>query len=563
MKKTIKVLTLVLFSALVLCTNLSSAITFYVSNTGNDSNTGDKIENPWKTIKRVNKHYFTPGDTISFKGGDTFKGAIDKHLDYDNSTDYVVINSYGSTKATLYSEDNKVNAVIRIEFDKHIALNISNLIIMGNYDPENMKGNPDLGIYIKNWTRTRDSTDQSNFLINDCEIRNIKQAGIKIVPGNYGKRFNVSIENNHLHDCGQAGINFVYVWYSDCSIKNNKIHDIKGYPGGNGYSGIGIQLSLCKKIICERNLIYNVGKFADISGIAILIGASKNIIVRYNEIYKVYGNSLYDAEAIDFENGSDSCIAEYNYIHNTDGVGALISGSSKLSVANNQKLYMHDMDSSYADYNIIRYNIFKECGNLNGLMSIKIASGDSKHKARGNLIYNNTIVKKKTASWQVAISLALPQDGTKIFNNIIITDLVRGIYIDALSNHINLSILNNCYWDKKDYQIITIGEEDYNLPDLINNQNGLNNNTIEKINGVVVAKIYNPHLENPFTQIDTVNNPYKIDTLSAYKFTSASVMADNGLNLDSLFGINPGLTDFYGNSLMINGRSDIGAYEDN
>lgn len=561
MKKKIRVHTFILLLVLALYANFSYAITYYVSQVGDDSNSGDSMEKSWKTTARVNQHNFVPGDTISFKGGETFSGAIDIHLDYDNSEDYVVINSYGSAKATLFSDNNQVNAVIRIDFVKHIAVNIGNLKIMGNYDAERFKGNPDVGIFIKNWTTTRDSTQQSNFLINNCEIKNIKESGISIVPGNYGKRFNVTIDNNHIHNCGGSGIGFAYVWYSQCIIKNNRIHDINGYPGGNGYTGIGIHLALCKGVICERNLIYNVGKFADISGLGIVTSASKNIIARHNEIYKVHSNSLYDAQAINFDNGSDSCIAEYNYIHNTDGTGALISGSSELSVANNQKLYMHDMDSSSADYNIIRYNIFKNCGTINGLMSIKIGSEDSKYKARGNLIYNNTIVIKKTADWQTAISLTSPQDGTKILNNIILTDLVRFIHIDDISNHTNLYVLNNCYWDKNGYQKITLGIEDYSFLDLIKNQNGLNNNTIEKINGVTVVKIIDPLLNNPFTERDTVNNPYRIDTLSAYQFKGASVMIDSGLNLDSLFGINPGLTDFYGNDLKINGKYDIGAYE--
>jgi hypothetical protein len=54
----------------------SFATVYYVSNSGNDANTGVTTEQAWKTIARVNRFFFKPGDQILFKRGDTFVGTI-------------------------------------------------------------------------------------------------------------------------------------------------------------------------------------------------------------------------------------------------------------------------------------------------------------------------------------------------------------------------------------------------------------------------------------------------------------------------------------------------------
>jgi parallel beta-helix repeat protein len=50
-----------------------SAATFYVSNSGKDSNPGTSEAQPWKTIDKVNKSAFQPGDSVLLKRGDLWR----------------------------------------------------------------------------------------------------------------------------------------------------------------------------------------------------------------------------------------------------------------------------------------------------------------------------------------------------------------------------------------------------------------------------------------------------------------------------------------------------------
>ena len=66
----------VLSILIVQCSILSFATTYYVSNSGNDSNSGLTTILAWKTLANVNALTFNAGDQILFQKGDTFYGTI-------------------------------------------------------------------------------------------------------------------------------------------------------------------------------------------------------------------------------------------------------------------------------------------------------------------------------------------------------------------------------------------------------------------------------------------------------------------------------------------------------
>jgi len=74
--KSILTKALLLHALLVLSLGASRAATYYISNSGNDSNTGLTTTQAWKTLNKVNSLTFKPGDQILFQRGSTFYGSL-------------------------------------------------------------------------------------------------------------------------------------------------------------------------------------------------------------------------------------------------------------------------------------------------------------------------------------------------------------------------------------------------------------------------------------------------------------------------------------------------------
>ncbi len=92
--RTLRHLVLTLSSALALGAH---ATNYYVSETGNDSNTGTSQSQAWRTIDRVNQVIYNlqPGDQILFKRGGTYRGMLILGSSGTSSTP-ITVGAYGS-----------------------------------------------------------------------------------------------------------------------------------------------------------------------------------------------------------------------------------------------------------------------------------------------------------------------------------------------------------------------------------------------------------------------------------------------------------------------------------
>ena len=77
------------------CDACFTGTVYYVSNAGNDNNSGLLKSSSWKTIAKVNSMTFNPGDAILFKRGNTWREQITVSSS-GNSTDYITFGAYGS-----------------------------------------------------------------------------------------------------------------------------------------------------------------------------------------------------------------------------------------------------------------------------------------------------------------------------------------------------------------------------------------------------------------------------------------------------------------------------------
>ncbi len=83
--------------ALLFCIleTITFAKNYYVSNTGDDTADGLTQQSTWKTISKINEFKFSPGDSILFKRGDTWREQLIL-TSSGSSGNHIVISSYGS-----------------------------------------------------------------------------------------------------------------------------------------------------------------------------------------------------------------------------------------------------------------------------------------------------------------------------------------------------------------------------------------------------------------------------------------------------------------------------------
>jgi hypothetical protein len=84
--------------------------------------------------------------------------------------------------------------------------------------------------------------------------------------------------------------------------------------------------------------------------------------------------------------------------------------------------------------------------------------------------------------------------------------------------------------------------------------------TQERLNGKIVALSEDPWLTNPGAGV-TLDNAALLETLDAYRLRTGSSMFNAALDLNALFGTDPGRVDFYGEKIPRELAFDVGAHE--
>lgn len=119
---------LVTFLLLINSQAICYSASYYLSNNGDDQNSGKSIESPWKSIEKLNKFLlseeFHPGDEILFRKGDLFYGQINLPKG-GNKQNPVKFGAYGFGEKPIISGaipiiawDKSENSVLSTHIDK-------------------------------------------------------------------------------------------------------------------------------------------------------------------------------------------------------------------------------------------------------------------------------------------------------------------------------------------------------------------------------------------------------------------------------------------------------------
>jgi hypothetical protein len=82
------------FVFIALCASSLLATEYYVSNSGDDDNLGTSSSQPWRTISKVNRFQFSPGDIIRFERGGVWREQLIPHSGSEEG--YITYTSYGT-----------------------------------------------------------------------------------------------------------------------------------------------------------------------------------------------------------------------------------------------------------------------------------------------------------------------------------------------------------------------------------------------------------------------------------------------------------------------------------
>lgn len=217
--------------------------TYYVSNSGNDSNPGTEAQ-PWKTVAKVNATNFQPGDSILFKRGGVWEEMIEcTSAGAENSP--IVYGAYGDGEMPLirdgfHLDEKNYVTIENLHFHARVEVLHASHTIVDTCFVELTAPGGDGGINIGyNWGSNDPwigSEALHGNIVRNSTVTGNRWSGIELDGRNNDQlQYDFEIYNNHTYGNGTG----IYVNYTKRGkIYNNHSHD-NTTTGGEGY-GLGI-----------------------------------------------------------------------------------------------------------------------------------------------------------------------------------------------------------------------------------------------------------------------------------------------------------------------------------
>lgn len=514
--------------------------TYYVSATGDDSNSGLTPADAWKSIDKVNSLIVKPGDAILFEGGKSFPGTLKfDSNDANGGSNAVTISSYGSGRATILAGSGN-----GIDIYNTAGFKIENLIVAGN--ASTAVKNSGIQFY----------TDLDGDVKFDfAEVKNVEVYGFRdygIVFGSWKYQSvnnsgfkNVLVENAKVYDIMDVGIgsygNFSATKtgyaHSNIVVRKCEVYNITGLTTKTGsHSGNGIVLSDVQNSVIEYSTVYDSGHLnANTSGgpVGIWYWDADQVTIQHNEVYGMKSGTSKDGGGFDLDGGVTNGVMQYNYSHDNHGAGYLIGQFSGARPMRNIT---------------VRYNISENDAATNG-GSIYLFNGSSPSSMKDIHVYNNTLYIEKKYSGSAAIKLLnwkTISENVNFHNNIIYAENGADLVQVPSGYHANFS--GNLYHTTGNFRINYKGTTYTSLADFRSTGN-------EVVDGNETGVQADPLLNNAGNG-GTIGFGNSLTELSAYKIQSGSPAIDAGILLSQ----DMGETDFYNNMILTDPVPEAGAH---
>ncbi|GHV57334.1 hypothetical protein FACS1894182_05900 [Bacteroidia bacterium] len=357
--------------------------TYYLdAENGNDNNPGKTPAAAWKTIARANKIFYKGGDSLLFKRGGRFNGALFvKYLPVNENQ--LLIGSYGKGDLPVLDGEGKEICVLKL-FNMPFV-EVKNLLIThsSNEIPVIRRG-----IYYQAEDFGAVKSVKFDSLIirdiignpgkDDSDMLAKSNAGLfsEITGNNVPTYFDgYSLENSHFYRVGRHGATNQSVWQNRSLDENTNWTPSKNVIIRKNVfeetASDGLIVRVAHKPLMEYNLFKRCS--ITLSGNACFSFNTDSALWQFNEAcYTVYNTGDHDAAGFDSDYKSKYTIFQYNYAHHNEYGDMLITGGPASS-------------KGFNDGTIVRYNVFYN----NGHHGLRVSGLATNTQIYNNICYND------------------------------------------------------------------------------------------------------------------------------------------------------------------------------
>jgi hypothetical protein len=518
------------FETFFVSENVTGTSTFLVAPFGDDVNNDGSTDRPWASVAGVMNHaHFGPDDKIYFQSGYQYQGPlILTGSQLGGTSDHPIVISSSPGGRALFTSAGTSDT---IDINNAGNVRIEHMDMVGAYTSSTPP--PDVtqsGIAFQNTS----GTVLSSISIDDINAAGYAGVGIQVFADHNSGYRDVAITNTTLDTNYGSGL---YVWsisgqtyqFQNVLIDHVQVYDNVGIPGAR-FPAYPVYVQNVQGGVIQHCYIFG-NDLTTVNttggGFGIQVAKSRHVLVQYNECdYNYTNGSDDDGGGIDFDGGVQESIMQYNYSHDNDGAGFLISGGQA--------------DAAPNSHNTIRYNISQNDSQRNAYGGIVLTFGPVDNLE----VYNNTLYTGPNYRGLHDAAFAIQDDciasHIHVRNNVFVTyggvPVVRVVDVGP-----DIVFTGNVLNSGNDPVIILWGHDpDYNIFSYVglDGPNGIRSVVpdFEMVGGTSVAVLADPMLVAIGTGGTIGTSGTLADGLGCYRMQPGSPAHGHGVNLAS-FGI--------------------------